>query len=70
VRLSIVGFSFILIDHLGMFLRHKNIHHLNAGVHWSSSFLFSLVTEMGELYDLNADKLDGGCLIRSLPAVL
>ncbi|EAU92989.2 transfer RNA nucleotidyltransferase [Coprinopsis cinerea okayama7 len=43
---------------IGMFLRHKNIHHLNAGVHWSSSFLFSLVTEMGELYDLNADKLD------------
>lgn len=44
---------------IGMLLRHRNIHHLNAGVHWSTAFLFSLVVEVSQVYDLASDALDG-----------
>ena len=44
---------------IGMFLRHRTMHSLNAGVHWSTAFLFSLVVQVSGVYDLASDSLDG-----------
>lgn len=43
----------------GLALRSKDIHNPNSGIHWSESVLFSLVVELGDLYDVAGDKLDG-----------
>ncbi|KAJ2919230.1 hypothetical protein MD484_g1082, partial [Candolleomyces efflorescens] len=40
---------------IGVALRNKAIHAPNAGVHWTESFLFSLVLELGSLYDVVND---------------
>jgi len=43
---------------IGMRLRDKKIHHPTAGVHWSASLLFSLVHDLAQAYDVDADCLD------------
>ncbi|TFK30711.1 transfer RNA nucleotidyltransferase [Coprinopsis marcescibilis] len=43
---------------IGVFLRNKSIHNLNAGIHWSDSMLFTLVLELGEQYDAISDALN------------
>ena len=43
---------------LGLLLRNKLIHNSNTGSHWTSSILFTLVTELIPLYDLENDLMD------------
>jgi tRNA nucleotidyltransferase (CCA-adding enzyme) len=43
---------------LGLLLRDKLIHNPNTGSHWTSSLLFTLVTELVPLYDLENDSMD------------
>ncbi|KAH9486667.1 CCA tRNA nucleotidyltransferase, mitochondrial [Psilocybe cubensis] len=43
---------------MGLFLRHKFVHNPNIGNHWTSSLLFSLVTRLRPLYDLQNDIFD------------
>jgi tRNA nucleotidyltransferase (CCA-adding enzyme) len=43
---------------LGLILRNKLIHNSNTGSHWTSSILFTLVTELIPLYDLENDLMD------------
>ena len=40
---------------LGLLLRHKWIHCPNTGSHWTASLLFTLVTELIPLYDVEKD---------------
>ncbi|KAG7450132.1 transfer RNA nucleotidyltransferase [Guyanagaster necrorhizus] len=42
---------------IGMLLRQKSIHNPSTGSHWSSSILFSLVRELGPLYDASSDMI-------------
>ena len=44
---------------LGLLLRNKLIHNSNTGSHWTASILFTLVTELIPLYDLENDLRDG-----------
>ena len=48
---------------LGLLLRDKLVHNSNTGSHWTASLLFSLVTELIPLYDLENDLMDSkaGC---------
>lgn len=41
---------------LGLLLRHKFIHNSLTGIHWSTSILFSLMTDLVPCYDLQGDK--------------
>ncbi|KAK0500640.1 hypothetical protein EDD18DRAFT_1067916 [Armillaria luteobubalina] len=43
---------------IGMLLRHKSVHNPSTGSHWTSSILFSLVRELGPLYDASLDTID------------
>jgi tRNA nucleotidyltransferase (CCA-adding enzyme) len=43
---------------LGLLLRNKLIHNSNTGSHWTASVLFTLVTELIPLYDLENDLMD------------
>jgi tRNA nucleotidyltransferase (CCA-adding enzyme) len=43
---------------LGLLLRNKLIHNSNTGSHWTASILFTLVTELIPLYDLENDLMD------------
>lgn len=43
---------------LGLLLRNKLIHNSNTGSHWTASILFTLVTELVPLYDLENDLMD------------
>ena len=43
---------------LGLLLRNKMIHNSNTGSHWTASVLFTLVTELIPLYDLENDFMD------------
>ncbi|KAK0466375.1 uncharacterized protein EV420DRAFT_1261865 [Desarmillaria tabescens] len=43
---------------IGMLLRQKPIHNPSTGSHWTSSILFSLVRELGPLYDPSSDIID------------
>ncbi|KAK0208895.1 hypothetical protein DFS33DRAFT_1254396 [Desarmillaria ectypa] len=42
----------------GMLLRQKSIHNPSTGSHWTSSMLFSLVRELGPLYDPSSDAIN------------
>lgn len=44
---------------LGLLLRHKNVHSLVSGNHWSTSILFSLVTDLVPFYKVEEDTFDG-----------
>lgn len=44
---------------LGLLLRHKNVHSLVSGNHWSNSILFSLVTDLVPFYKVEEDTFDG-----------
>ena len=46
---------------LGLLLRNKFIHNPQIGVHWSTSILFSLVTELVPSYSLKDDKFYREC---------
>ena len=54
---------------LGLLLRDKLIHNPNTGSHWTASLLFTLVTELIPLYDLENDLMDSkiGCFVCILP---
>lgn len=43
----------------GLALRDKAVHSPNTGLHWSSSYLFSLVQELVPHYDVNSKTLNG-----------
>ena len=43
---------------LGLLLRDKLVHNSNTGSHWTASFLFTLVTELIPLYDVEKDSMD------------
>lgn len=43
---------------LGLLLRHKLVHNPNTGSHWTASLLFTLVTELIPLYDVEKDSMD------------
>ena len=43
---------------LGLLLRNKLIHNSNTGSHWTASVLFTLVTELIPLYDIENDLMD------------
>ena len=43
---------------LGLFLRNKLVHNPNTGSHWTASLLFTLVTELITLYDVEKDLMD------------
>ena len=43
---------------LGLLLRHKLVHNANTGSHWTASLLFTLVTELIPLYDVEKDLMD------------
>ena len=43
---------------LGLLLRNKLVHNSNTGSHWTASVLFTLVTELIPLYDLENDLMD------------
>ncbi|PBK76666.1 hypothetical protein ARMSODRAFT_1078769 [Armillaria solidipes] len=43
---------------IGMLLRQKLVHNPSTGSHWTSSLLFSLVRELGVLYDASSDTID------------
>ena len=43
---------------LGLLLRHKLVHNSNTGSHWTVSLLFTLVTELIPLYDVEKDLKD------------
>lgn len=43
---------------LGLLLRNKLIHNPNTGSHWTASILYTLVTELIPLYDLENDLMD------------
>lgn len=47
---------------LGLLLRHKSVHNPATGNHWTTSFLFSLVTQLRPLYDLQNDTFNGTSL--------
>lgn len=44
---------------VGLMLREKCVHNPNAGSHWTTSLLFSLLQELVLIYDVAEDKLDG-----------
>jgi hypothetical protein len=44
---------------IGLLLRNKAVHNVNAGAHWSISLLFSLVQDLIPHYDVLCDRLDG-----------
>ncbi|KAF6766474.1 transfer RNA nucleotidyltransferase [Ephemerocybe angulata] len=44
-----------LLIFVGLALRNKVIHSPNAGIHWSESALFSMITELGALYNVSGD---------------
>ena len=41
-----------------MLLREKVVHNSHTGSHWTSSLLFSLISELVPLYDVSRDVLD------------
>jgi len=44
---------------IGLLLRDKSVHNNNTGSHWTTSFFFSLVTELLPCYDIQTNSLNG-----------
>ncbi|CAL1696684.1 unnamed protein product [Somion occarium] len=43
---------------IGMLLREKLVHNAHTGSHWTSTLLFTLITELVPLYDVSQDVFD------------
>lgn len=53
---------------LGLLLRDKLVHNALTGSHWTTSLLFSMLTELVAYYDVPADQFNGAFLFPNLNA--